>query len=614
MLKEWQIKQFKGIADSGVVHLAPVTVLAGSNSSGKTSFLQSILMVAQTLGSRLLDRPLLPTERSVQLGTIADILHNGVNGPPLMFMCEVEAEDEPDLFIDEENETYWEENPPHFQARIQAVFRCVQRTGNDTPSVDVIQTYAEHVSVRIMPQINVATNRQDYTFSYDLITEEESNQLLQNVTSDSQRFFPYLPGAPAYIGTFDPSFHTMSGTIYFPVLTHFLPTRLVAKVSEYERLKGEIEDVLIGFLSDAQTDNFVQTSFRSVNLTAPFSEELRATLDQLAQEAHLSILPTTNTLFALSLWLEDQKKITDVKHLKSLIRNFTGAITNHLLGQQSDAFGQRLLRGTIDYREELLVRAVESITRFFTRNIRYLGPLRTDPGTTLLQFSSSGELDDVGTKGEYAAFVYHTNQQTQIDFYHPETSRIEKTSLHEALDIWSRYLGIAQTVQTDFTGTTGMMWKIIVGFHQPPRLLPQVGVGVSQILPILVMGLLASAKTLLIIEQPELHLHPRVQARLGDFFLGLARCGKRCLIETHSEYLINQFRYQIVQSNGKESETIAVYFVEPNEQGAAHFTPIQISAQGNILNWPDGFFDESYLQQDRINEEILKRKARKADA
>jgi predicted ATPase len=117
----------------------------------------------------------------------------------------------------------------------------------------------------------------------------------------------------------------------------------------------------------------------------------------------------------------------------------------------------------------------------------------------------------------------------------------------------------------------------------------------------------------LIIEQPELHLHPRIQALLGDFFLGLSRCRKQCLIETHSEYLVTQLRYHIVQSEG-EVKDIAIYFVEPDENGAAHFTPIQISAKGNILNWPDGFFDENYLQQDRINEEILKRKGKRTDA
>ncbi len=60
MLKSWLIQNFKPILDSGELKLAPVTVLAGRNSSGKSSLIQSILMIAQTLSNRVLDRALLP--------------------------------------------------------------------------------------------------------------------------------------------------------------------------------------------------------------------------------------------------------------------------------------------------------------------------------------------------------------------------------------------------------------------------------------------------------------------------------------------------------------------------------------------------------------------------
>ena len=74
MLKSWYLQNFKAIVDSGELKLAPVTVLAGRNSSGKSSLIQSILMIAQTLGNRLPDRALLPNGPIVQLGTFEDIL------------------------------------------------------------------------------------------------------------------------------------------------------------------------------------------------------------------------------------------------------------------------------------------------------------------------------------------------------------------------------------------------------------------------------------------------------------------------------------------------------------------------------------------------------------
>ena len=94
MLKSWSIKNFKPIVDSGELQLAPVTVLAGRNSSGKSSLLQSILMIAQTLGSRLLDRPLLPNERIVQLGTYENILSEITHSRTLELQFGLEMEEE----------------------------------------------------------------------------------------------------------------------------------------------------------------------------------------------------------------------------------------------------------------------------------------------------------------------------------------------------------------------------------------------------------------------------------------------------------------------------------------------------------------------------------------
>src|SRR5260370_38831898 len=74
MLKSWSIENFKPIVNSGELKLAPVTVFAGLNSSGKSSLLQSILMISQTLGSRVVGRPLLANGPVVQLGTFEDRL------------------------------------------------------------------------------------------------------------------------------------------------------------------------------------------------------------------------------------------------------------------------------------------------------------------------------------------------------------------------------------------------------------------------------------------------------------------------------------------------------------------------------------------------------------
>ncbi len=260
---------------------------------------------------------------------------------------------------------------------------------------------------------------------------------------------------------------------------------------------------------------------------------------------------------------------------------------------------------------EILERGVGQTIQFFTSKIRYLGPLRADPQSSQ-KFSPSSELDDVGPKGEYAAAVYEANQNARIRWYNPFNRGLEHSTLQIALNTWVSYLGVANEIKIQMAGQSGVSWQVVHMEGRRALPLTAVGVGVSQILPILVMGLLAPNDTLLLVEQPELHLHPSVQARLGDFFIGLAECDKQCLIETHSENLVSQLRYHIVQAGGQEKSDCLIYFVDQDERGAAQFNPIEISEKGNILNWPDGFFDETMLQEDRITGASLKKRATQA--
>ncbi len=183
-----------------------------------------------------------------------------------------------------------------------------------------------------------------------------------------------------------------------------------------------------------------------------------------------------------------------------------------------------------------------------------------------------------------------------------------------ATDAWLKFLGVADHVSTREAAMPGIAWMVRSAAKGRERPLQAVGVGVSQVLPILVAGLLAPEGTILIMEQPELHLHERPQARLGEFFYGLTRVGKQVFIETHSAVLISQLRYLMVKRGQEARDAIAVYFVEQDEQGDARFEPISISQGGAIENWPDGFFDESFRQEDRITQEGIRARGKRANA
>lgn len=130
-----------------------------------------------------------------------------------------------------------------------------------------------------------------------------------------------------------------------------------------------------------------------------------------------------------------------------------------------------------------------------------------------------------------------------------------------------------------------------------------VGIGVSQVLPVLVSAY-ASTDKLIAIEQPEIHLHPKLQAELGDVFLeaALGEAGNRFLIETHSEHLLLRIMRRMRQTFSGDledglvpvkPEDVAVLFVEPDgSQSLVREMPL--NERGELVKaWPGGFFEES---------------------
>jgi predicted ATPase len=132
--------------------------------------------------------------------------------------------------------------------------------------------------------------------------------------------------------------------------------------------------------------------------------------------------------------------------------------------------------------------------------------------------------------------------------------------------------------------------------------LPQdVGIGISQILPV-VVGALDNGTSILMVEQPELHIHPGLQTTMGDLFISqIQKEGKTFIIETHSEHLLLRLLRRIRETNdgelpegidGLTPEQVSVNYVELTEDGLK-ITQIQISEDGDFNNkWPNGFFDE----------------------
>ena len=139
--------------------------------------------------------------------------------------------------------------------------------------------------------------------------------------------------------------------------------------------------------------------------------------------------------------------------------------------------------------------------------------------------------------------------------------------------------------------TLGVRTSRDTEFHRPGH----TGFGITQVLPIIVAILSAGRDDLLLIENPGVHLHPAGQSRMGTFLAEAANSGLQVLIESHSDHVLNGIR-RAVRTGSLNPDDVALYFFRPRHEaemsGTSQVESLTIGADGNVDNWPAGFFDQ----------------------
>lgn len=125
-----------------------------------------------------------------------------------------------------------------------------------------------------------------------------------------------------------------------------------------------------------------------------------------------------------------------------------------------------------------------------------------------------------------------------------------------------------------------------------------IGFGYSQALPIIVSGLLAKKGDILIIENPETHLHPQAQSRLLQFLAKVCQDGVQVFIESHSVHLLNAVRVTVKDQLVTPEQLSVLYFYQNSEQSKV--TQIPVLSTGSIEEWPEGFFDQTLKDFEKL--------------
>jgi len=236
------------------------------------------------------------------------------------------------------------------------------------------------------------------------------------------------------------------------------------------------------------------------------------------------------------------------------------------------------------------------------KNIYYLGPLRGYPKR---QYPwGNGKVTDVGRKGEntIATILSSSTKEYKVD------GKRNKVTLSERIAIWLKQMGMLESFRTQ--KITETFYQVLVKRHanSPEVLLPDVGFGVSQVLPVLALCYSAPTGSTIIFEQPEIHLHPLVQSYLADVFIDVIKNRQvQIIVESHSEHLLRRLQRRIAEEEISTDQT-ALYFCDSASEGST-IEPLKLDDYGNITNWPRDFFGDITGELISLTKAALKRRA-----
>jgi hypothetical protein len=526
MFRRWSVTNFKSIGRTQSLDLFPLTVVAGANNSGKSSFLQSILIVAQTMRSARAGPALLLDGDLFKGGDAQELTHIGQSTFSFGFVAGMNGDGS--IGVEAEFSVGSGAGSPEKEFQLERCRLNVESSGGESPE--------------------------------SLEVERRKRPWRGLVGSGPPAWVPeglrYKPG----------SAETRPGEVLGVSLLHFLPQWGIVR-------------------RDARTERFTQViRYLTVGeFVAPQDETIAREAVEVAQ-----------------ILLKDPS-IGRVRDLGPGRRRALRAF----MGRDAPKGVQHIfqdLEGEYRWRQRplppLLETAVGSL-RGLAGSVRHLGPLRLPPQFV---YAPAPRVEEgaVGSGGEFTVAELHRRGATQVLCPDPESGEVVTMPLRGAVELWLNHLGVLERIWTAHRPKLGHYMYVRAPHLTKVVDLTAVGVGASQILPVVVQCLAAPPGSVLIFEQPELHLHPKVQSALGDFLLGIARSGRQCIVETHSEHIINRLRLRIAEAEGEGVLSLArIYFAE-REGVETQFTPVTINEYGAIEHWPEGFFDESVVEAERI--------------
>lgn len=217
------------------------------------------------------------------------------------------------------------------------------------------------------------------------------------------------------------------------------------------------------------------------------------------------------------------------------------------------------------------------------QRVLHLGPLRDTPHRT---YVVGGEAPlDVGSQGESAIQALWAASRKKVS-----------RPAFVAVNDWLRRLDMAKEIRFRRISPTQYVVEVEDARTGVVSSLPDVGFGVSQILPALIQLQLMAPQSTLLMEQPEIHLHPTLQTALTDVLISATDTKRQVIAETHSELLLSRLQRRIAERK-IALESVAILYVEMTPEGSVA-RELRLDEFGNFIDQlPTGFFSEEYTER-----------------
>lgn len=492
MLKSISLENYKCFKDKTDIEIAPLTVLCGVNSSGKSSVLKSLLMLKQTAESKLTDPSLLLSGELVDCGSFDSVINK----------------------LGRQNNTF------NISDTFEICNHTLTPTGKYIKKQDAeefnelkrIYDYIDETIVRFIFRINLTIEK--YI--------DSDNEFSLYLSNNRIKFYSIEINVEGQNGIIDEA----TGNIIF----------------KWQSINKKLVEPHI-------------LSWKNI----PYLNKRKIQNKQVGYFENYNCACTFNGLAISNIFAYDMKYY--VKNVVPNILSITRIISNQFSG------------------------------------INYIAPLRNNPERTYL---INKNINSVGITGENAPILLakYKNKKIRTDMFCPATNSFSIDSngyitarFEEIVQQWLTYFQLGKLdIKGDTNGT--------VSLNLNDQNIVDVGFGASQILPIIIQGIFMDKEQTLLIEQPEIHLHPRMELQMADFLIALSQSNRNVIIETHSEHIKTRLIRRVVEDETRTlKDKINIYFITQGEIYNSKSVPIVFDDEYGISNNPKDFFDQAASEQ-----------------